>query len=196
MSYQFDQQNFAYSPGAAGGFGRLWRGGFGDDPTYEVTNDDGTTDIYDSTTHQIIQPNIYGTQPDPTYYPTVNDPGVPIYSGGATPAPAGGDSGGSNNPPWWSILGPGILKDISNIFAPVQTSVAQAQSAGLAQRQLQAGLTPQQYQLLQTGATTGVGIGIDSNGIRLSDGSHISWILIIGLIVVFALVQSRGFQRR
>jgi hypothetical protein len=42
----------------------------------------------------------------------------------------------------------------------------------------------------------GVGFGIDSSGIRLSDGSHISWILIFGGFLAWKLIQSPGFEKR
>jgi hypothetical protein len=42
----------------------------------------------------------------------------------------------------------------------------------------------------------GVGFGIDSQGVRLSDGSHIGW-PVIGIVGLgFFLLQSRGFQKR
>lgn len=42
----------------------------------------------------------------------------------------------------------------------------------------------------------GVGLGIDSSGIRLSDGSHIGWFPIIAVLGGVVLLQSSGFQRR
>ncbi|HEY0379847.1 MAG TPA: hypothetical protein VGC87_23220 [Pyrinomonadaceae bacterium] len=43
---------------------------------------------------------------------------------------------------------------------------------------------------------SGIGIGVDSKGIRLSDGSHISWLLIAGGAVAWKMIQSPGFSRR
>jgi hypothetical protein len=42
----------------------------------------------------------------------------------------------------------------------------------------------------------GVGFGIDEKGLRLSDGTHITWgtMAIVGVAIV--LLQSKGFQRR
>jgi hypothetical protein len=60
-----------------------------------------------------------------------------------------------------------------------------------------------QYYNPQTGQTiagnyqsSGVGFGIDGQGIRMSDGSHIGWLPIAGVVVAFSLLQSRGFSRR
>lgn len=44
--------------------------------------------------------------------------------------------------------------------------------------------------------TSGIGVGVDSQGISLGGGSHIGWGWVIGGIAIFGLLQSRGFQRR
>ncbi len=42
----------------------------------------------------------------------------------------------------------------------------------------------------------GVGIGVDGQGIRLSDGSHIGWAPIMLGVGALVLLQSKGFSRR
>jgi hypothetical protein len=127
----------------------------------------------------------------------VEDPTTVINSGSATPG--GGaviyypTNTNQQNP--WSAQIPSLIaggiQTIRDIFAPVGST----QAAYGAQRQ------PIVYAGAQQGAvpvrnTGGVGIGIDGQGIRLSDGSHISWIWIIGGIVIIYLIQSPGFSRR
>jgi hypothetical protein len=46
------------------------------------------------------------------------------------------------------------------------------------------------------GGAGGVGIGIDGQGIRLSDGSHIGWLPIALVGGAFFLLQSPGFSRK
>ena len=41
----------------------------------------------------------------------------------------------------------------------------------------------------------GIGLGIDSQGIRLSDGSHIGWFPVIGVLAALYLIQSPSFSR-
>jgi len=96
---------------------------------------------------------------------------------------------------WGSLIG-GIGSAISNVF----NRGGNANNAGYTQAQL---LQLQQLQAQQQAALLaqqqgggGVGFGLDGNGIRLSDGSHIGWFPIIGVIGAFALLQSKGFSRR
>lgn len=42
----------------------------------------------------------------------------------------------------------------------------------------------------------GVGLGIDGQGVRLSDGSHIGWLPIGAVALGFMLLQSKGISRR
>jgi hypothetical protein len=86
----------------------------------------------------------------------------------------------------------GGLKVVDDIFAPPATRIAQAGS------QYQQQYSPAQLALLQQQRTPtgGIGIGIDGQGIRLSDGSHIGWFPIVAVIGVFFLLQSPGFTRR
>jgi hypothetical protein len=49
-----------------------------------------------------------------------------------------------------------------------------------------AGITP---------VTPGVGFGLDSQGIRLSDGSHIGWLPIAGVVVGLKLLQAKPYRR-
>lgn len=55
---------------------------------------------------------------------------------------------------------------------------------------------PGQSQYLPQRTSTGVGFGVDGQGIRLSDGSHIGWFPIAGLVLAFVLLQSRPLSRR
>lgn len=113
-------------------------------------------------------------------------------SGGGSPVPTPTPvpvSSGSNSstPPWWLPAILGAEGAVSKIFAPWQATAFSQQ--------------PTYYppgQSYNTGLvrTTGVGFGIDSNGIRLSDGSHIGWFPIIGVIGLFFLIQTPGFTRR
>jgi hypothetical protein len=90
---------------------------------------------------------------------------------------------------WLGPLLAGAEKTVSNIFAPAATSIAQAQPAVGYQYQAQ----PAAY---RNPTNTGVGFGIDGNGIRLSDGSHIGWVPIFLVGFGFVLIQSRPFTRR
>jgi hypothetical protein len=119
----------------------------------------------------------------------------PITSG----LPADGNiwdegSGGSvygEAPPWWAVLGPGIIAGssatLSNIFRryPEQPQTTY--------RPPTYGVEGATYRNTSSG---GVGIGFDSSGLRLSDGSHISWIVIAAVVFGFFLLQSPGFSRR
>jgi hypothetical protein len=87
------------------------------------------------------------------------------------------------------------LRTISNIFAPPATSIAQAQAARPQVIYAGSGRTDQYGNVIPT-TGGGIGFGVDSQGIRLSDGSHIGWFPIIGVIGVFFLLQSPGFSRR
>lgn len=172
MSANFNNP-FAFAPGAAG-FSGLPQG-FGDE---------------------------YDPLADPNYF-SVDVLGTPI--GGSSGGGSGGGTPQQQGPPWWAVLGPGILKDVSSIFAPAPVSIAQAGAQNAALYRSQYPTAP--YSSYPAGSinpatgqpytsSTGIGIGIDANGIRLSDGSHISWILIGGIVLAIALVQSKGFQRR
>ena len=48
----------------------------------------------------------------------------------------------------------------------------------------------------QTPPPGGIGIGVDGQGIRLSDGSHIGWGTIAIVVGGIFLLQSRGFSRK
>lgn len=169
---------YGYSPGASGGFGRFPQGfGFSlfGDGGGELGGESsgGSGPVYDGTLGTVV---VSGEDPSQGY-PTSDS--------------SGGD--GSGSPPWWAVLGPSLLKVVSNVFAPVQTSVAQAQAG--AYRTPVYSATGQVINPYGT-TPTGIGIGLDANGIRLSDGSHISWLLILSAVGIFALVQAKGFQRR
>lgn len=62
----------------------------------------------------------------PLYDGTANTAVIDDGSGVYYPTDSNGDGG--SNPGWFDIYGGPLLKTISNIFAPVQTSVAQAQA--------------------------------------------------------------------
>jgi hypothetical protein len=115
---------------------------------------------------------------------------------GIRPTPPYND--GSDAGPWGGtvpVLIGGGIQALRDIFAPVGTSTA----AYRAQQQQYIGQQPvynaPSSQYLPP-RTSGVGFGLDSQGIRLSDGSHIGWFPIIGCVVVLFLIQSPGFTRR
>lgn len=104
----------------------------------------------------------------------------------------GSADGGSSGPPWWVTSGPlfGVIgKTLSNIFAPYQTSAAQA---GVGVYRQPTNYDPNYRQA----PNRSVGIGLDSSGIRLSDGSHLGWLPIGAVVFGFFLLQSKGFSRR
>lgn len=106
----------------------------------------------------------------------------------------------SNSPtPTQVIVGGAIhtgLNVLRDIYAPTQTSQAayRAQaSTALAQQPIYQ-VAPNQY--LPQRSPGGVGFGVDGQGIRLSDGSHIGWFPIAGVVLAFVLIQSRPLTRR
>jgi len=95
---------------------------------------------------------------------------------------------------WLGPLLAGAEKTISNIFAPAATSIAQAQgSSSLYQPYNYPAGAPQP---IYRAPQTGVGLGVDSRGIRLSDGSYIGWGVIALVGGVILLIQTRPFSRR
>ena len=109
---------------------------------------------------------------------------------------SGGNDDDDDGPPWWvtsvplfSVIG----KTASNIFAPYQASVAQAGAGYYRPTQT---LTYEQQLALAARNREGVGLGVDSSGIRLSDGSRIGWFPIIGVIGFFYVLQARPLTRK
>lgn len=102
------------------------------------------------------------------------------------------DNGEDNTPPWYVGAKPIIDiagRTLSSIFGN-----RYQQPTTTAYR------PPSSYQydpaLLASRNNQGVGIGLDSNGVRLSDGSHIGWFPIIGVIGFFFVLQSRPLTRK
>jgi len=120
----------------------------------------------------------------------------PIETGGWDPnAGSGGGSGsdesGGHDMPWWVSGAPvfGVIgKTLSNIFG---NQYQQPNTAYRPAPTYQPGY-PAGYRQ----PNAGVGIGIDGNGIRLSDGSHIGWFPIIGVIGFFYVLQARPLSRK
>jgi hypothetical protein len=116
-----------------------------------------------------VDPSTVGVPP-PIYYPT---------------APTSGHSTLNS----WLTFGTAVGNDIAAIIARNNNQ----NSLGYPQQP-----TGQQpyYPQVVVPAPSGVGIGVDGQGIRLSDGSHISWLVIAGGVGVFMLLQHPGFSRR
>jgi hypothetical protein len=123
---------------------------------------------------------------------------VPVGGGGGViqgsiPPIFGGGVESDGSAPWWqSIIVPiaGITgSTLSNIYAPWQTSAAQASARQpvYVPVQTQGGLPPR---------PEGVGFGVDSRGIRLSDGSYIGWGVVALGGGIILLVQARPFSRK
>jgi hypothetical protein len=126
---------------------------------------------------------------EPGWDAELGDP-PPFIPSGTIGSSAGDDN---NDIPWWVSGAPviGIIgKTVSNIFSPWQATAAQAQGAYRPQQ------TNYPVNTLPVNRNSGVGIGVDSNGVRLSDGSHLGWFPIVGVIGAFFLLQSKGFSRR
>jgi hypothetical protein len=122
--------------------------------------------------------------------------GTPTQDPFPTDSSGGGSGGGGSSnqaPPWYVSLEPVLLggeKLASNIwgnqyqqptYQPIRTTL------------------PANYGSTYNTVPNpggGIGIGVDSRGIRLSDGSHIGWFPIIGVGFGLFLLQSKGFSRR
>lgn len=117
--------------------------------------------------------------------------GPPVYvqDGEIFGTDPGASNTSNNGPTWWQLLISGGTRIAHDALTPIPVGVAQAHAA-------QQQVVYQPTALQNRGTTPGVGIGVDGSGIRLSDGSHIGWFPIIGLIGVIFLLQSPGFQRR
>jgi hypothetical protein len=87
----------------------------------------------------------------------------------------------------------GSLRVIDDIFAPPATRIAQA---GASRPIYQAPYGDGYGNTLPVTRQPSIGFGVDSQGVRLSDGSHIGWFPIVGVIGVFFLLQQPGFTRR
>lgn len=116
-----------------------------------------------------------GQQIDDFQFPTWNPESGPAYS---------------EAPPWWAVLGPGIVAasgaTLSDIFRRYPETPTYAQT-----RPYTVGAAAP-----YSTTSSGVGIGIDGQGIRLSDGSHIGWLPIGAVVLGLFLLQSQGFSRR
>ena len=138
-------------------------------------------DYYDPTLDETY---VLGGADPPTYSAPVFGSTPPFV----TPAPQPQSPGFGNT--WLGPLLAGAEKTISNIFSPAATSVAQAQSPIYQQQPY--GTNPT-YRPVQP---SGVGFGVDTRGIRLSDGSYIGWGVIALAGGVILLIQTRPFSRR
>jgi hypothetical protein len=102
---------------------------------------------------------------------------------------------------WGSIIGQGF--DFGKTFLNNKYAKDAAKyGAGQYVQQQPQGTTPAQQidpavlALLQKQQQQGVGFGFDSEGLRMSDGSHISWMVIFIVILAFFLLQSRPLSRK
>jgi hypothetical protein len=127
--------------------------------------------------------------------------GMPGATGASRPRVVGNNPGSSNSSGSniWEHLTPIIgagLTVLNNwvVTRPGANPVAVAQLSNGQTFQQQ--LTPEQYQAWLASQRGGVGFGVDGQGIRLSDGSHISWVMIALVVGGFMLIQSRPFSRR
>ncbi len=142
-----------------------------------------------------------GYGPDPWDYPTDD----PIFGQAVITPPI------SSSPIMQSPSQPGVIRSqipsliagglrvIDDIFAPPATRIAQAgASRPIYQPQYGGGVdaygNPLSY--APSRSNSGIGFGVDSQGVRLSDGSHIGWFPIVGVIGIFFLLQQPGFTRR
>lgn len=115
-------------------------------------------------------------------------------TGTLPPSEGGADDPFGEGPPWWAVLGPGIIAasgaTLSSIFRRYPETPTYAQTRPYTV----GGGAPSAT--TNYGGAGGVGIGIDGQGIRLSDGSHIGWLPIGAVVLGFVLLQSQGFSRR
>ena len=90
------------------------------------------------------------------------------------------------------------ITGVANAVAISLASIFGRNQGASAQNQIPPGYGyNQQGQLVPVSPNgAGVGIGIDGQGIRLSDGSHIGWFPIAGVTLAIFLLQSKGFSRR
>jgi hypothetical protein len=115
---------------------------------------------------------------------------------GGTPGfnPSSGGGGGFD---WGNLITQGF--NFGNTFLTAKYAASAAkygagpyvQPAGQQQQ-----LTAAQIAALQRDQGGGIGFGLDGQGLRLSDGSHIGWLPIVGVAGAFFLLQSQGIQRR
>jgi hypothetical protein len=124
----------------------------------------------------------------------------PVAEGGYPAGAAGNSSGGSSV---WSQI-PGLIAGFGNQFLQ-QWGNRGVAAAGVnpyaSSLQTTGGLTQAQYAEQErlralSNNSGGVGFGFDSQGLRLSDGSHIGWTTIAVVVGGFYLVQSPGFTKR
>jgi hypothetical protein len=94
---------------------------------------------------------------------------------------------------FWGNIATQGMSLVNNIFASrsPNAQLAPAQQLALAQAQAQAAATA-----ASGGNPPGVGFGVDGQGLRLSDGSHIGWSTIGIAGLAFYLIQSKGFEKR